>query len=333
MSRVRDVVFITGAGGFIGSNLATALARDGRPLVLCDTFAHDSSWEYLAPLAAADIVLADDAMAWLSDHAGDVATIVHMGAISDTTETDLTALIKNNIRFTLDLWEYSARNDCTFIYASSAATYGDGSQGFRDDDAATALAALRPLNPYAWSKHVVDRRIIDDVESGRPAPTRWAGLKFFNVYGPHEAHKGAMRSVVHQLYPKLAAGEPAKLFKSYDARYADGGQLRDFVYVKDCCEVVRNALAAQSLGGLFNVGTGVARSFAELASAVFAALGLEPRIEYIEMPANLRDRYQYYTQADIAKLTSSGLAPEFHTLEAGVADYVENYLAPEAGHG
>lgn len=330
---MRDLVFITGAGGFIGSNLADALARDGHSLVLCDTFAHDSSWEYLAPVAAHDIVLADQAMAWLSAHESEVAAIVHMGAISDTTETDLTALIRNNIRFTLDLWEYAARGDRTFIYASSAATYGDGSDGFRDDDSSTALAALRPLNGYAWSKHVVDRRIISDVENGRPTPSRWAGLKFFNVYGPHEAHKGAMRSVVHQLYPKIAAGEPAKLFKSYDARYPDGGQLRDFVYVKDCCAVVRNLLAAESLHGLFNVGTGAARSFAELASAVFAALGLEAKIEYIDMPVSLRDRYQYYTQADISKLTSCGLAPQFHTLEAGVADYVEGYLAREAGHG
>jgi len=330
---MRDIVFITGAGGFIGSNLASSLSRDGHSLVLCDTFAHDSAWEYLAPLAAHDIVLGDEAMTWLSDHEGEVAAIVHMGAISDTTATDLPALIRNNIRFTLDLWDYAARADCVFIYASSAATYGDGSAGFRDDDSSAALAALRPLNAYAWSKHVVDRRIISDVESGRPAPRRWAGLKFFNVYGPNEAHKGAMRSVVHQLYPKLAAGEPARLFKSYDARYPDGGQLRDFVYVKDCCAVVQNLLGAESLRGLFNVGTGAARSFAELASSVFAALGLEPAIEYIEMPASLRDRYQYYTQADISKLTSSGLAPPFHTLEAGVADYVQGYLAREAGHG
>lgn len=328
-----ELVFITGAGGFIGSNLANTLSGEGHPVVLCDTFAHPSAWEYLAPVGAHDIVLADQAMAWLRDHEGEVAAIVHMGAISDTTATDLTALVTNNVRFTLDLWDYATRLCATFIYASSAATYGDGSGGFRDEDSTAALAALRPLNAYAWSKHVVDRRIISDLESGRPAPPRWAGLKFFNVYGPHEGHKGGMRSVVHQLYPKLVAGEPARLFKSYDARYPDGGQLRDFVYVKDCCAVVANLLAAQPLHGIFNVGTGAARSFAELASAVFAALGLEPNIEYIEMPEALRDRYQYFTQADIAKLTSSGLAPRFHTLESGVADYVQNHLARELGDG
>jgi ADP-L-glycero-D-manno-heptose 6-epimerase len=323
--------FITGAGGFIGSNLADALSCAGHSLVLCDTYEHQMSWEYLASVLAHDIVLANDAMAWLSAHEGEVTAIVHMGAISDTTATDLTALVANNVRFSLDLWEYACRTDCAFIYASSAATYGDGSQGFSDDDTSAALAKLRPLNGYAWSKHVVDRRVIDDVERGESAPRRWAGLKFFNVYGPNERHKGSMRSVVHQLYPQVAAGQPARLFKSDNVQYPDGGQLRDFVYVKDCCAVVQNLLAAPSFAGIFNVGTGVARSFADLAAAVFAALGREPDIEYITMPASLRGRYQYFTQADMSKLEASGLAPRFHTLEAGIADYVQCHLAQEFG--
>jgi ADP-L-glycero-D-manno-heptose 6-epimerase len=313
MTPARDVIFITGAGGFIGSNIATALSLEGRPLALCDTFEHPA------------------AMAWLADHEREVAAIVHMGAITDTTETDLVALVKNNVRFSLDLWDYAARRDCTFIYASSAATYGDGSQGFRDDDSGEGLARLAPLNGYAWTKHVVDRRIIDDVEHGMGAPTRWAGLKFFNVYGPNERHKGAMRSVVHQLYPQLLAGHPARLFKSDNPKYPDGGQLRDFVYVKDCCAVIQNLLATPTCGGIFNVGSGVARSFADLATAVFVAMGLEPNIEYVEMPARLHGRYQYFTQADMSKLVSLGLAPAFHTLEAGVADYVQGYLAKEFG--
>jgi ADP-L-glycero-D-manno-heptose 6-epimerase len=333
MTRARDLVFVTGAGGFIGSNIARTLSRGGRPVVLCDRFTQPGSWEYLAPVLARDIVLAEEAMAWLEAHEKDVAAIVHVGAISSTTETDVPALIKNNVRFSLDLWDYAARCDCTFIYASSAATYGDGSQGFRDDDSSAGLAELRPLNGYAWSKHVVDRRIVDDVEHGRPTPPRWAGLKFFNVYGPNEGHKGTMRSVVHQLYAQVAAGRPAKLFKADNAEYPDGGQMRDFVYVKDCCAVVENMLAAPSLAGIFNVGTGTARTFADLAAAVFAAMGAEPNIEYIEMPEAIRGRYQYFTQADVAKLTSSGLAPAFHTLEAGVADYVQGYLMAEAGAG
>jgi ADP-L-glycero-D-manno-heptose 6-epimerase len=332
MTPARDVIFITGAGGFIGSNLASALSREGYSVALCDTFAHHASWEYLATVPARDIVLPEEAMRWLSHHEDEVAAIVHMGAISDTATRDVEALIRNNVRFSLDLWDHAARVDCGFIFASSAATYGDGSHGFRDDDSAGALAELRPLNAYAWSKHVVDRRIIDDVERGKPTPQRWAGLKFFNVYGPNEAHKDAMRSVVHQLYPRVAAGEPARLFKSGDARYPDGGQLRDFVYVKDCCAVVQNLLGAESLSGMFNVGTGLARSFAELAYALFAAMGLEPNVEYIEMPAGLRGRYQYFTQADMSKLESSGLAPRFHTLEEGVADYVQSHLVHEFGH-
>jgi len=329
MTRTRDVIFITGAGGFIGSNVANVLSLDGHSVVLCDTFEHHEAWEYLRATPARDIVLASEGMAWLADHAGDVSAIIHMGAISDTTETDLPALIRNNVRFSLDLWDYAAHVDCTFIYASSAATYGDGSQGFRDDDSAAALAKLRPLNGYAWTKHVVDQRFIDDVKQGRPAPKRWAGLKFFNVYGPNERHKGAMRSVVHRLYPDVAAGRPARLFKSDDAQYPHGGQLRDFVYVKDCCTVVQSLLATPSVAGIFNVGTGIARSFKELALALFAAIGLEPNIEYIEMPTSLRGRYQYFTQADMSKLTSLGSTPRFHALEEGVADYVQGYLTHE----
>ncbi len=329
MTRPRDVIFITGAGGFIGSNLATMLAGDDHRIVLCDTFTHPASWQYLAGVLAYDVVLANETMPWLTAHEGEVAAIVHLGAISSTTEADVASLIRNNVRFSLDLWDYAARCGCTFIYASSASTYGDGSAGFHDDDSPAGLARLRPLNGYAWSKHVVDRRIVDDVEHGRPTPPSWAGLKFFNVYGPNEGHKGTMRSVVHQLYAQAVAGQPARLFKADNAEYADGGQMRDFVYVKDCCTVVQNLLAVPSVGGIFNVGTGIARTFAELAAAVFAAMGTEPNIEYIDMPEAVRGRYQYFTQADMSKLTALGLAPQFHTLEAGIADYVQGYLADE----
>jgi ADP-L-glycero-D-manno-heptose 6-epimerase len=249
-----------------------------------------------------------------------------MGAISATTETDVDAILKNNVRLSLDLWAVATQHALPFIYASSAATYGDGSRGFRDDEDPEALAALSPLNPYGWSKHLVDRRFATDARANRPVPRQWAGLKFFNVYGPNEAHKGDMRSVVHKIYPKIAADEEIELFKSHDARYPDGGQLRDFVYVKDCVAVALWLLDNPGVSGLFNVGTGTARSFYDLAQAVGAALGREPRIRFIDMPTALRARYQYFTQADMRKLRAAGYTAAAWSLEDGVSDYVETAL-------
>jgi ADP-L-glycero-D-manno-heptose 6-epimerase len=320
---------VTGAGGFIGSNLVSTLTAAGEEVVVCDRFGNDDRWHYIAPFLIHDIIEPESLFAWLNHNAAAVSSIVHMGAISATTEADIGKIIKENIRFTLDLWRHAASHDTTFVYASSAATYGDGSAGFVDDDRLEALAQLRPLNAYGWSKHFVDRRIVDDVRRGRPQPRRWAGLKFFNVYGPNEAHKGGMRSVVHQIYPVAARGEVVRLFKSDDPSYEDGGQLRDFVYVKDCCEIIGRFLTGEGTSGIFNAGTGTARSFADLARAVFAAAGAKPKIEYVEMPDQLRGRYQYFTQADTTKLAAAGLAPRFHSLEAGVADYVAHHLAQE----
>lgn len=317
----RNLTFVTGAAGFIGSNIATDIASRGGRVVVCDRFGRGEAWRYLESVTIHDIVTPERAIEWLRAHAADVESIVHMGAISSTTETDIDALIANNIRFTLDLWDVAAEHDWTFVYASSAATYGDGTNGFIDDDRPEALARLRPLNAYGWSKHFVDRRFVDDVRAGRPSPSRWAGLKFFNVYGPNEGHKGSMRSVVHQIYPKVAVGESVALFKSDHPDYTDGGQLRDFVYVGDCVEVVRRMLAASELSGVYNVGTGQARSFADLAIAVHAAVGAPPLIDYVEMPDALKARYQYFTQADTEKLRRDGFAPDFGTLEERVALY------------
>jgi ADP-L-glycero-D-manno-heptose 6-epimerase len=326
-----DLVVVTGAGGFIGANIVGTLAAEGRDVVACDWFHHEDSWRYLAASLLHDIVSPDRIGRWLDVNSGRVSTIVHMGAISATTETDLTKIIENNVRSTLDLWTYCVGAGVTFIYASSAATYGDGSQGFEDNDQPDALQRLRPLNPYAWSKHLVDRRIANDVVTGRPVPPRWAGLKFFNVYGPHEGHKGGMRSLIHQIYPGAAKGQPVRLFRSDHPDYADGAQLRDFVYVKDCVAVICAMLSSPECGGLYNVGTGKARSFADLANAVFLAVDREPNIEYVDMPLNLRGRYQYFTQADTRKLVSAGFAPPFYELESGVADYVTQHLVDELG--
>jgi ADP-L-glycero-D-manno-heptose 6-epimerase len=322
-----ELILVTGAAGFIGSNVACDLAYRGSDVVACDWFRHEGSWRYLAPALLHDIIRPDRLLDWLERNADRVSAIIHMGAVSATTETDLEKIIANNVRVTLDLWEIAARHSITFIYASSAATYGDGAMGFVDDDTPRSLARLAPLNPYGWSKHLVDRRIIADVAQGLPTPPHWAGLKFFNVYGPNEGHKGTMRSVVYQAYSQVSRGERVRLFKSERAGYADGGQLRDFIYVKDCCAVVRGILDARAtVAGIFNVGTGKARTFADLAAAVFAAIGKPPQIEYIGLPDALRDKYQYFTEADTAKLKVAGLAPEFYDLEMGVRDYVQAHL-------
>jgi ADP-L-glycero-D-manno-heptose 6-epimerase len=326
----HQLVLVTGGGGFIGSNIACMLSHD-HDVVICDLFAHEVSWKYLARAPIHDALRPEEALAWLDRHQRAVCAVVHMGAVSSTTETDLRKIVASNIRLTLDLWERCAKYDIAFVYASSAATYGDGSQGFVDDDAPEALARLAPLNAYGWSKHAVDRRITRDVARGRPAPSRWAGLKFFNVYGPNEGHKGEMRSLVHRIYPTAAQGGTVSLFKSGDPAYVDGGQLRDFVYVKDCCAVVRKILEASSVAGIFNVGTGRARTFEELARAVFRAVGQPVRISYDEMPDKLRGQFQYHTRADLTKLVAAGLAPQFHELEAGVADYVSEHLVTELG--
>jgi ADP-L-glycero-D-manno-heptose 6-epimerase len=245
-----------------------------------------------------------------------------MAAISSTTETDIDRIVAANIRLTLDLWEWCAAHRVRLIYASSAATYGDGAAGFLDDASVEGLAKLAPLNAYGWSKHLVDRRIAADVAAGRTAPPQWAGLKFFNVYGVNEAHKGPMQSVAGKILPIVAAGGAVTLFKSHDPRYPDGGQLRDFVYVEDCVAIVRWLLANPDVSGLFNAGSGKARSFADLVAAVGAAVGRTVKIDYVDTPVEIRDKYQYFTQADMGKLRRAGFAAPLYSLEDGVRDFV-----------
>ena len=319
-----DLIAVTGGAGFIGSHIVRDLAEAGLRVVISDLLRKGDKWRNVAGAEVHDIVRPDSLLEWLGHHSGKVAAIVHMGAISSTTETDVDRFVTNNIRLTLDLWEWCAANAARFIYASSAATYGNGSAGFGDDQSPAALAKLRPLNAYGWSKHVVDRRLIDDVAHGRPSPPQWAGLKFFNVYGANEAHKGDMQSVVSKVYPLVEAGRPVYLFRSHHPDYPDGGQLRDFVYVKDCVATVGWLLQNPTVNGLFNVGSGAARSFLDLVQAVGAALGREPDIRFIDTPAELRDKYQYFTCADMTKLQDAGLDQPFHSLEEGVRDYVQS---------
>ena len=321
------LVLVTGAAGFIGSNVARAVAADGRRVVACDRMRQGDKWRNLLDVGLHDLVTPEALPHWLERHAGEVRAVVHMGAVSTTTEVDVDRIVRDNVRATLDLWEWCARVTVPLVYASSAAVYGDGALGFDDDGTPAALARLRPLNAYGWSKLLVDRRIAADVRDGRPAPPFWAGLRFFNVYGPGEAHKGDMRSVVAKLLPQIRAGAAARLFRSHRDGVADGGQQRDFVHVDDVVAVVRWLLdrpagSGRPGSGLYNVGGGVARSWRDLALAVFSALGEEPRIEYVEMPPALRSTYQYFTEARLDRLRQAGWNAPFTSLEDGVLAYV-----------
>ncbi len=324
------MILVTGGAGFIGSNIVADLsAKHPGKVVVCDWLEVGEKWRNIAKAEIADVVMPEDLPAWLGAHGNDLDLIVHMGAISATTERDGDKIVKNNLRLTLDLWNWCATHGKRFIFASSAATYGDGAQGFDDDASIDALAELQPLNAYGWSKHIVDRRIARLIKEGEPTPPQWAGLKFFNVYGPNEYHKEDMRSVVHKIFPSAARGEAVTLFKSHHPDYEDGGQSRDFVYVKDCVSVVSWLSEMPEISGLFNLGTGEARSFKDLASATYAALNQRPNISYVDTPVEIRDKYQYFTEANMQKLREAGYAKPFTSLEDGIMDYVQNYLVKD----
>ena len=316
------LILVTGAAGFIGSNVARAFCAAGHDVVGCDNLRQGAKWRNLLGTALHDLITPDALPAWLGAHEGKVDVVVHLGAVSATTETDVDRIVRDNVRLSLDLWDWCAAHGSSFLYASSAATYGDGSLGFVDDQDLAQLRRLRPLNAYGWSKQMVDCRIVNDAALGRPTPPQWAVLKLFNVYGPGEDHKGEMRSVINKIIPVVRKGGPVKLFRSHRSGYADGGQLRDFVYVDDVVAVIAWLAANPAVSGLFNVGSGVARSWNDLAGIVFACMGLPPNIEYIDIPPHIRDHYQYFTEAPIGKLRGAGWLQETTPLEAGVARYV-----------
>lgn len=316
----RQIV-VTGGAGFIGRNVVAELnSRGYDDLLLVDSLGMGEKWDNLLGLRFEDILLPDQFLTCLEQgKIKDVNAVLHLGACSSTTEQNADYLLQNNYRYTRSLCEWSLRNEVRFIYASSAATYGEGSAGYSDDDA--TLLALRPLNMYGYSKHIFDM---------------WAqkhelfksivGLKYFNVYGPYEDHKGEMRSVVHKAYGQIRHTGKVQLFKSYRPDYADGEQKRDFIYVKDAVAVTLHFLENRPVSGLFNCGTGEARSWNSLAKAVFAALKITPQIEFIDMPEKIRERYQYLTQASVSKLRNAGYTAPFTPLEDAVSDYVTNYL-------
>ncbi|MGC1730717.1 MAG: ADP-glyceromanno-heptose 6-epimerase [Steroidobacteraceae bacterium] len=317
---------VTGGAGFIGSNVVAELSDRGAAVVVCDRLGCDERWRNLAKHEIVDLIAPEALLAWLEGNRRTVEAVVHMGAVSSTTETDVELMVRNNVRATLDLLQWCADAGKRLIYASSAATYGDGSAGFDDAPGCEALGRLRPLNAYGWSKHVVDRRVARLAERGGPLPPQWVGLKFFNVYGPNEYHKEGMRSLVAQNFERVQRGEAVRLFRSGRADYSDGAQRRDFVYVRDCVALIAWLLANPTVSGLFNVGTGVARSWLDLANGLFDAVKRPARIEFIDLPPALAGTYQYLTQARTERLRSAGYREPFTALEDGIADYVERYL-------
>jgi ADP-L-glycero-D-manno-heptose 6-epimerase len=313
-------IVVTGAAGFIGRNVVAELNRRGEDeLILVDELGKDEKWRNLVGLRYEDIVTPEAFLDLLEDGAfADARSLIHLGACSATTETDADYLLRNNYQYTRVLCNWSLTHEVRFVYASSAATYGDGALGYSDADATTTR--LKPLNMYGYSKQMFDlwalkHGLFENI----------VGLKYFNVYGPYEDHKGDMRSVVGKSFEQVRETGVVRLFKSYNPQYKDGEQRRDFVYVQDAVDLTLH-FALQEFGapgGLFNCGTGTARTWLDLASSVFAAMGVPPKIEFIEVPASLRQKYQYFTQADTQKLHAAGYTRAFTPLEDGVAAYVD----------
>ncbi len=324
------MLVITGGGGFIGSVLAAALNEAGRTdLVIVDHFGSDDKWRNIAKRDFAEILPIDGLFPWLDRNRAAVEAVFHLGANSSTTARDADEIIKVNLNYTIALWRWCAAAGKKLIYASSAATYGDGSAGFDDAGGAAALKRLRPLNLYGWSKHAFDLWALREAAAGR-APPLWVGLKFFNVFGPNEYHKGDMMSLVAKNWRAIAGGEPIRLFKSHRPDYADGEQRRDFVYVKDCAAVMLWLWRHDpdgDLNGVYNLGTGAARTFLDLMNATGAACGVPPKIEFIDIPPAIRPSYQYFTEAKMSRLRAAGYNAPFTPLEEAVRDCVAHYRA------
>ncbi|MEM0998514.1 MAG: ADP-glyceromanno-heptose 6-epimerase [Bacteroidota bacterium] len=315
------MLIVTGAAGFIGSCVAGALNAAGhRDLVLVDDFSRADkriNWEGKIFRETVD---RGQFFTWVKDKVHEIGAVIHLGARTDTAEMDRRVFDRLNFNYSRDMWHLCCRHGLPLIYASSAATYGGGEHGFRDDH--DLVAQLVPLNPYGVSKNDFDRWALAQSD----APPFWAGLKFFNVYGPNEYHKGRMASVIFHAFNQITATGALKLFRSHRDDFADGAQERDFVYVRDVAEVIRWLYEQQPPSGLYNLGTGVARTFLDLGRGVFAALGKEPNISFIDTPQDIRDKYQYHTQAVMTKLRAVGYTAPFTPLEAGIANYVNNFL-------
>ena len=319
------MLLVTGGAGFIGSNFVASLNDVGHSdIIISDALGSDGKWRNLQKHRFADLVPPSELLRWLDNRK--LEAVIHLGAISDTTASDADLVLDTNFRLSSRLLEWCSSKGTPFIYASSAATYGDGSEGFNDDWSLSDLQRLRPMKLYGWSKHLFDQLVVDRHARKLPLPPQWVGLKFFNVFGPNEYHKGEMMSLIAKRFDDCRTGKPVRLFKSYRAEFADGDQRRDFIYVDDAVSVMRWLLGTPSACGIFNVGTGEARSFRDLMLAMFAALSRPPNIEYIEIPDSIRGQYQYFTQACTSNLRRAGYNSSFISLEEAVNRYVSRFL-------
>lgn len=317
------MIVVTGAAGFIGSCLVRRLNDDGIVnLLLSDDFSREDKAQNLRDKRFIAKVHRDDLPDWMERMHGDIQFVFHLGARTDTTEKDEAIFDRLNLHYSQTVWEICTRHQIPLVYASSAATYGLGELGYEDNH--KIVSQLKPLNPYGCSKNDFDKWVLQQTQ----APPFWAGLKFFNVYGPNEYHKGRMASVIFHTFRQIKASGSMKLFRSHREGIADGHQCRDFVYVKDVVDVMTFLRQARPTNGLYNLGTGQARTFLDLATLTFQAMGLTPNITFVDTPEDIRDTYQYFTEANMQKLIHAGYSKPFTTLEHGVAAYVKEYLTP-----
>jgi len=320
-------ILVTGGGGFVGSNLVAALiARASHHVVVCDHFGTSEKWRNLGKHAPFEIIPPEQMFEWLEFNRQHIDMVYHLGGKASTTEKDIDLILKNNTGLSLRLWRWCNARSIRLIYASSYSTYGDGTQGFDDNVGLTYMHSLKPMSGYGWSKHVFDTHIAGAVARGEAQLPQWAGLKLFNVYGPNEYHKGDQKSVVSAVALHAIQGGIVRLFRSYNPQYPDGGQKRDMIYVKDVVKVMLWFLDNPKTSGLFNIGTGKAATFNDMAGAIFTALGRPTNIHYIDMPEELVKKYQYFTEAKIDRLRAAGYKDEFTPIDVGIKDYVQNYL-------
>ena len=320
------MIVVTGGAGFIGSNLVAALEEHtSEKIIVCDYIDSSDKWQNINKRNIKDVISPEALPKWLSNNISRVEIIFHLGAISSTTERNTEQIVSNNYCLSQNLWKICTNHNLRLIYASSAAVYGDGDSGFEDTVSLEYMEKLCPLNPYGWSKLLFDQKVAYYTGIKSFTPIQWVGLRFFNVYGPNEFHKENQQSVIPQFWNQIKETGHVRLFKSYDPKYPDGGQMRDFIYVDDCVDVMVWLYENISTSGIYNVGTGQARTFEDVVKAISGEQTVN--IEYFHMPPNIKKHYQYFTQADIKNLRAAGYTKNFTSLEDGVNAYIEKFLA------